>query len=78
MDLDGLLKTIEDLMEAAGLTMSLYTLRIDKTNGNYKIDLHKKDHAPVKDMKPLSEILNSVANEWYIWVHEGHIHFGIT
>jgi len=74
MNLETLLKTIEDMAEQAGIPLNEYKLKIERGNGNYWIEIVRKDLTPEYHIKALSEIFNDVATNWYMKVHESHIH----
>lgn len=70
MDKMGTLKAFEDLLDESAIPMVDYTVRMDKANGNLTLqirkDTAKKDS--ITHMYLLSEIINSITQDWSVQI----------
>jgi hypothetical protein len=68
------LQAIENLLDSSEIPMNEYITKIDRDNGGHSLNICRKDKADISHMYLFSEIFNSYTEDWYVFLHDDHIH----
>jgi hypothetical protein len=74
MDKDHILQAIENLLDSSEIPMKEYKTTLVKENGGGYLEIRRIDRGMIPHMYLFSEIFNSYTEDWYMEIHENHIH----